>query len=88
MLFDIQGCDPLDIKLGQACLVWVRMTASINDFLIVCHQREAANVLQHAEEGVVDHDGIVVEVSRVLEDLLVLVFTWQVLTGFRKIFLS
>jgi hypothetical protein len=23
ILFGIQGCDPLDIRLGQACLVWV-----------------------------------------------------------------
>lgn len=59
------------------------MTADINHFLVVRHQWEAMDILKHAVERVVDHDGVVVEVPGVLENSFVL--ARQVLGGLREI---
>jgi hypothetical protein len=60
------------------------MTAHIDYLLVICHEGKVLDVFQHAKEGAIDHDGVTMKVSRVLEDALIL--TWQVLAGLREIF--
>jgi len=49
-LLGIKGCDPLNVKRGQACFFWACMTARIDELLIICQQREALGTPSPAME--------------------------------------